>query len=50
MPIVVITPTESEKYSENLFPYASTLNNEPTIVQTAGSSNFDYFQTIKYWK
>jgi hypothetical protein len=48
MPIVVITPTESEKYSENLFPYASTLNNRPTIVQTAGGSNFDYFQTIKY--
>jgi hypothetical protein len=48
MPVVVITANESEKYTENLFQYASTLNNEPTIVQTGGSSNFDYFQEIKY--
>jgi hypothetical protein len=48
MPIVVISQQESPKYSENLFPYASTLNNQPTIVQTAGTSNFDYFKEIKY--
>ncbi len=48
MPVVVITQTESEKYTENLFPYASTLNNRPTIVKTDGGSNFDYFQGIKY--
>jgi hypothetical protein len=50
MAAVVITPQESPKYTENLFPYASTLNNEPTIVVTGGGSNgnLDYFSTIKY--
>jgi len=49
MPQVIITQQESVKYSENLFPYASTLNNRPTIVVTGGTAaNFDYFETIKY--
>lgn len=49
MAMVILTEKESVKYSENLYPYASTLNTEPTIVLTSGTDvTLDYFQEIKY--
>ena len=47
---ILITQQENEKYNENLFSYASTLNNSKTITVTGGGSNatIDYFSAIKY--
>jgi len=47
---VVIAQQESEKYTENLFPYSSTLNNSPNIIVTNGGANAtpEYFTGIKY--
>jgi hypothetical protein len=47
---VVIAQQENAKYSENLFPYASTLNDRPSITVTGGGTNavIEYVSNIIY--